>query len=159
MESEIRLLFASCCFAVVATVYSAEPGQNRFVEKMSLDSGRVAVVAEGEFEPRSIGSYSVRLYGPSENGIPTDFFVAGIIRPRDGVVEKVVSRDIDKDGQDELIVICRCVGTGSFLSADAFSFRVKELKLVASVSDIKRDADPLDALGKALQAHRAVQKL
>lgn len=132
----MRLLIASCCFAVAATVYSAEPGQKRFVEKVSLDSGRVAVVAEGEFEPRSIGSYSVRLYGPSGNGIPTDFFVAGMIRPRDGVVEKVVSRDIDEDGQNELIVICRCVGTGSFLSADAYSVRAKELKLLASVSDL-----------------------
>ena len=36
--------------------------QDRFIAKLALPTGQTVVVAEGEFEARSIGSFSVRLY-------------------------------------------------------------------------------------------------
>ena len=42
-------------------LWRAEP-TGYFVEKLALPSGQTAVVAEGDFEARSIGSYSVRIY-------------------------------------------------------------------------------------------------
>src|SRR5512139_4019353 len=49
----------------------------------------VVSVAEGDFEPRSIGSYALRVYGGAAKMSPTDDFVAGVIRPRNGTVESV----------------------------------------------------------------------
>ena len=42
-------------------LWRAEP-TGHFVHKLALATGQTAVVAEGDFEARSIGSYSVRIY-------------------------------------------------------------------------------------------------
>src|SRR5689334_8917838 len=49
----------------------------------------VVVIAEGDFEPRSAGSYSVRVYGGTDARFPFDAFVAGAVRPRDGTIERL----------------------------------------------------------------------
>jgi hypothetical protein len=92
------------------------------------------VVAEGDFEPRSIGSYSVRLYSGENPQRPTDDFLAGVIHERDGSIEKVVLADVDGNGRDEIVVIVRNAGTGSYLSAHAFAIEKKRLVLRASVA-------------------------
>ena len=66
-------------------------GTERFITKVKLPSGQTAVVAEGDFEARSIGSFSIRLYDASAEGDETTFFRSGLIRPRDGVIEKFCS--------------------------------------------------------------------
>jgi hypothetical protein len=38
------------------------------------------------------------------------------------------------------------VGTGGHVSADAFGYRTGSLKLVASVSDLDKKADPVEML-------------
>ena len=52
------------------------------------------MVAEGDFEARSIGSYSVRIYSrqSAQPDVDTTFFSSGVIRARDGTVEKAFSQ-------------------------------------------------------------------
>jgi hypothetical protein len=127
-------------------VFGAETNV-RFVKKFQIPgSPEVVVVAEGDYEPRSIGSYALRVYGGSSKKFPTDDFVVGLIRPRSGTVQAVKFEDIDGDGNPEVVVIIRSAGTGGHLSADAFVYRNKSLDLVASVSDLDKRADPTRAL-------------
>lgn len=119
---------------------------DRFVQKIKLPTGQTVVVAAGDFEPRSIGSYSVRLYSGVNPKFPTDDFRVGVIHERDGSIEKVVLADVDGDGHDEIVVIVRCAGTGSYLSAHAFAIGKKSLVLRSSVADLPPDADPVSAL-------------
>ena len=53
--------------------------EERFVAKLQLPTGQTVVVAEGDFEARSIGSFSVRLYQAAEAADATTFFVAGLV--------------------------------------------------------------------------------
>jgi len=129
----------------------AQAGVDRFVQKITLPAELTAVVAEGDFEARSIGSFTVRLYS-TENAQPGDdttFFVDGIIRERDGSIEKVELADIDGDGEPELIVTVRNAGTGQYLSAHAVGFDKNRVWLQAAVADLAQDADPIAALKKA----------
>jgi len=71
--------------------------QDRFVSKLKLPTGATVVMAEGDFEARSIGSFSVRLYEAATAPNETTFFSSGVIRSRDGVVDSVVLADIDAD--------------------------------------------------------------
>jgi hypothetical protein len=104
------------------------------------------VVAEGEGEPRSVGSYSLRVYAVADPRLPYDRFIAGVVRPRDGTIERVLSADLGDDGSTEIIVVIRSVGTGSYLSADAFRFDAQGLAHVASVAGLPKDSDPVRVL-------------
>lgn len=129
----------------------AQAGADRFVQKIKLPAELTAVVAEGDFEARSIGSFTVRLYS-TENVQPHDdttFFIGGIIRERDGSIEKIELADIDGDSKPELIVMARNAGTGQYLSAHAFGFDRKRVWLLAAVADLAKDADPIAALENA----------
>ena len=133
-------------------VWRGEPTA-RFVQKIALVSGQTAVVAEGDFEARSIGSYSVRVYSTSKER-PQDetrFFSSGVIRPRDGTVEKVFVADLGNDGPPSLVVAIRSAGSGGYLSADAYTIRINTVILRASVSGLAANADPVAALETSLQ--------
>jgi hypothetical protein len=99
-------------------------------------SPEVVVVAEGDFEPRSIGSYALRVYGGASKNSPTDDFVAGVIWSRKGIIEAVRFDDIDGDDKPEIVVITRSVGSGGYLSVDAFRYRGRLLEWVVSASDL-----------------------
>jgi hypothetical protein len=119
----------------------------RFVRKSAFPGTAMVVVAvEGDFEPRSNGSYSLRVYAGTDPRFPHDDFVAGTVRPRDGTVEDVRFSDLDRDGSPDIIVVMRSAGTGSYLSADAFQLQGTGLTLLESVSGLARDADPIRAL-------------
>ena len=119
---------------------------DRFVKSVSCPACQVIIVAEGELEPRSIGSYSIRLYGAPSNGMPADDFLHGLIRPRNGTIRAILFADLDGDDQKEAIVTHRNVGTGSFLSADAFKITGEKLKPFRSFSNLPRDTDPIKEL-------------
>ena len=123
--------------------------EDRFVSNLTLPTGETVVVAEGDFEARSIGSFSVRLYEAAVAPDDTTFFTSGLIRSRDGVIEKVILADVDGDQRQEIVVIVRSVGTGSYLSAHAFAIAKGKLFFRAVVEGLAADADPVAALRKS----------
>ena len=123
--------------------------EERFVAKLQLPTGQTVVVAEGDFEARSIGSFSVRLYQAAEAADATTFFVAGLVSPRDGGVESVTLADINGDQQPEIIVTARSAGYGGYLTAYAFTFSQDTLVLQATVEGLNPGTDPTIALRNA----------
>lgn len=113
---------------------------SRYVIQQKLSTGLTVVIAEGDFEPRSIGSYSLRIYAANPE-YPTDEYLSGTIRSREGSIENVKIQDLDKDGTEEIIVIIRSAGTGGYLSADAFNYQSEKLHLVANVTDLPKNTD------------------
>ena len=142
-----RIGYAAIGFLLAASAQAADA--ERFVSTLTLPTGQTVVVAEGDLEARSVGSFSVRLYEADTPQNATTFFAAGTIRPRDGVVESVVLADVDGDRRPELVVIVRSVGTGGYLSAHAFAVTANELAFLAAVDDLAADADPVEALTRA----------
>ena len=141
-----RIIIASLVFLFIGLAHASE-GNPRFVEKFQLpDSPEVFVVAEGDFEPRGTGSYALRVYGGRSKKFPTDDFVVGLIRPRNGTIEALQFDDIDGDDRPEIVVIIRSVGSGGYISADAFRYRTKSLEFIGSVSNLDKGADPIQAL-------------
>lgn len=124
----------------------------RFVQKLALPSGQTVVIAEGDFEARSIGSYSVRVYTTqrAQPGDDTTFYSAGIVHKRDGTIENAWLASLDDAGSSDLIVTVRSAGSGGYLSADAFTFDSNAVVLRASVSGLPSDADPVAALRSSL---------
>lgn len=147
-----RVIVASLVLLSIGLAHGAE-GNLRFVKKFQIpDSAEVLIVAEGDFEPRSTGSYTLRVYGGWLKEFPTDDFVAGLIRPRNGTIEALRFDDVDGDGRAEIVVIIRSVGSGGYLSADAFRYRTKSLEFIGSVSDLDKGADPIRALRDKIKA-------
>jgi phage protein D len=145
--SASRSLVAALFALAAATASGAD--DVRFVAKLVLANGQTAVVAEGDLEARSIGTYTVRLYGPVSGSTAegdTTSFVAGLFEKRDGTIESVALADIDRDGRDEIVVVMRSVGTGSYLTAHAIAVREKRLEMRATVVGLAKDADPIAAL-------------
>ena len=133
-------------------VWRAEP-TGHFVQKLALPTGQTAVVAEGDFEARSIGSYSVRIYSiqSAQPDDDTTFFSSGVIRARDGTVDRIFLADLGNDGAPSLVVSIRSSGSGGYLSADAFTIGETTVVLRASVYGLAANADPVVALKSSLQ--------
>lgn len=143
----MRVWVTAMVLLLAASVDAA--AQDRFVSKLTHPTGKTVVVAEGDFEARSIGSFSVRLYEAAAAPDETTFFTSGLVRPRDGVIEKVILADVDGDRQQEIVVIARSVGTGNYLSAQAFAVAKDKLIFRAVVEGLAADADPVAALRKS----------
>ena len=90
-------------------------GATPFSEGVQLLESIYVVVEESGSEPRSIGSYSVRLYDLRNPDWPTDNFISGIVRARDGTVQSIEVADIDQDGTEDLVVLIRSAGSGGCL--------------------------------------------
>ena len=139
-------LFISSIFiyALSMSSYAEIP---RFIKQIQLPDNRSTIqVAEGENEPRSIGSYAIRLYGGANPDFPLDDFITGQIYPRDGAVERVLNTDLNGDGVGEVVVIMRSAGSGGYLSADVFSWQNKTLKRIQSITDLGPKDDPVAEL-------------
>jgi hypothetical protein len=143
----MRVWVTAMVLLLAASVHAS--AQDRFVSKLTHPTGKTVVVAEGDFEARSIGSFSVRLYEAAAAPDETTFFTSGLVRARDGVIEKVVLADVDGDRQQEIVVIARSVGTGNYLSAQAFAVAKDKLIFRAVVEGLAADADPVAALRKS----------
>ena len=141
--------------AVRHRVWRAE-APPRFVQKLALPGKQTAVIAEGDFEARSIGSYSIRVYS-SDNAQPGDdttFFSSGIVRARDGTVEQVFLADLGDGGPPSLVIAVRSAGSGGYLSADAFSIAKQGAVLRASAAGLPPHADVVEALRSSLRQSR-----
>lgn len=111
-----------------------------------LASGQTVVVAEGDLEARSIGSYSVRLYQAAALPDRTTYYQDGVVVARDGTVERVQLAQVDGQSREDIVVVVRSVGSGGYLSARAFAYDQNNLALIAQVDNLPPDADPLAAL-------------
>jgi hypothetical protein len=150
MVSKVRI---ACLFLLCASLAGAAEPTRHFVQKLALPTGQTAVVAEGDFEARSIGSYSVRVYS-TQSAQPDDdttFFSAGVIRARDGPIEKIFLAELENDGPPSLVVAIRSAGSGGYLSADAFTIGKNTVVLRATVSGLAPNADPVVALKSSMQ--------
>ena len=144
VSNVMRGIFHVCLIAATAIAHAETYA--RFVQSIDLPDGRVAAVAEGDFEPRSIGSFSVRMYSAVTPDFPFDDFQAGIVSPREGAIEGLDARDIDHDGAHELIVTIRSAGTGGYLSAYAFTLASNTITVLAHVTGLQPTASVVDAL-------------
>ena len=142
----LALLALAVALASPAAAQTPDAPRAHEVEVQIPGTSWIAVAAEGEGEPRSIGSYALRVYSPASEGGPRDRFVAGAIRPRDGTVEAIRFADLDRDGTPELVVVLRSAGSGGYLSADAYRLRGGTPRFAASVEGLPRDDDPIRAL-------------
>lgn len=109
---------------------------------IDLPDRRVAVLAVGDLEPASIGSYSVTIF---KNRALTDF-VAGAVFSRNGSFLQDNGRpraklaDINADGIKELIVSKLTAGSGNYLEVDALSIDARGVRLVARIqTDTRHD--------------------
>ena len=142
-----KTIVVSVWFIMLAAFYVGAQPNLRFAKWFHIPGGsEVVVVAEGEFEPRSVGSYALRVYGGAAKKFPTDDFIVGVIRPRNGIIEAVRFESVDGDDRREIVVIMRAVGSGGYVSADAFRYRKGSLEWVASVADLDKRLDPIQAL-------------
>ncbi|TDR72440.1 PliI family lysozyme inhibitor of I-type lysozyme [Paludibacterium purpuratum] len=106
---------------LIPTRLLADEMDSRLV-KLRLDSGQTLVVAEGEGEARSLGSYSIRLYAKADDpSFALDHFQQGLIRPRDGSVTAVRQIQLKPQGKPFVMVVMQSAGSGSYLSADAYT--------------------------------------
>ena len=120
--------FACLCFAIVCPVLRATP----FSEGVQLLKNSYVVVEESALEPRSIGSYSIRLYDLTTPDFPTDNFVSGIIRVREGTIQSIEKVDVNSDGEEDLVVLIRSAGSGGYLQIEAFQCSDKKIEVLAS---------------------------
>lgn len=145
------------CILMTAMLAASTPAlaqEARFLSKIKLPSGETVVVAEGDNEARSTGSFSVRLYDGAEPGDETTFFSSGLIEEREGTVETVTLADLDNDKKEEIVVQIRSAGTGGYLSAIAFEVKDKKLRTKGKIADLAPGADVIDALQKSLTKKR-----
>ena len=123
--------------------------------KLLLSDGQLLVADEGMHEPRSIGSYSLRLYAPFDTQFPYDNFVSGVVAARDGSIERLLAADIDGDDRKEAVVVIRSAGSGGYLSGHAYDVDGNHLRLVARAEGLMPTADIIEALSAA---HSATDK-
>ena len=148
-----KIAMAVWGLVLAAKITFAAEQEHRFVQIFRFPAApEFVVVAEGDFEPRSVGSYTLRVYGGKSDNFPTDDFVAGLVRPRNGIIEAVRFDDVDGDGKPEIVVTIRSVGSGGYVSADAFRYRDRSLDLIASASDLDKEADPIQVLRGTFKA-------
>jgi hypothetical protein len=137
--------------AVVGFAYGSEPTSNITRILQVPGAEELVVVAEGEFEPRSVGSYTLRVYGRMKSEFPLDGFITGVLRPRSGTIEKVLFENLDRADTIAIVVVIRSTGSGGYLSADGFRYRARSVELLGSVAELDRLADPVIALRDKLQ--------
>lgn len=119
------------CFLLICGVFalvSAARAGDLFEATIPLRNGQLLVVAESDLEPRSVGSYSLRLYSNERPEFPYDRFLAGGVYHRDGVLEAALELD-PKHCEDCFMICMRSVGTGGYLSRHIFSYANNRLVL------------------------------
>jgi len=145
-------------FLAAGAIALGADANHRFVHLFHFPSGsEVLVVAEGDLEPRSIGSYTLRVYAGNLDQFSTDEFITGMVRPRNGTIEAVQLADVDGDGRADVVVLMRSAGSGGYLAADAFRYSHRSLELIGSVAGLGKAADVIAALRDQLKSPAAVE--
>ncbi|MGY6120147.1 PliI family lysozyme inhibitor of I-type lysozyme (plasmid) [Paraburkholderia strydomiana] len=127
-------------------------GDCKFLKKVALPERQTAVIATGDLEACSLGSYSVRIYS-SENvqpGDDTTFYRFGLLHERDGTVEDAFLANLGPSAPASLIVKIRSVGSGGHVSARAYVVSKNGIYAVAAIRDQRPQTDVVAALKKQL---------
>ena len=145
-------------FLASSAIALGEEANHRFVHLFHFPSdSEVMVIAEGDLEPRSIGSYTLRVYAGYSDQFSTDEFITGMLRPRNGTIEAVQFADVDSDGRADVVVLMRSAGSGGYLAADAFRYSHRSLELIGSVAGLGKAADVIEALRDQLKSPAAIE--
>ena len=91
---------------------------SRYVARFQLREGFVCVVAEGDLEPRSIGTFTVLVY----RNLDVGDYVAGVIARRDGFVKSAYRVTHQGGPGDEIVVEVETAGSGRFTTSVRFIF-------------------------------------
>jgi hypothetical protein len=127
-------------------------GDCKFLKKVGLPERQTAVIATGDLEACSLGSYTVRIYS-SENvqpGDDTTFYRFGLLHERDGTVEDAFLANLGPSAPASLIVKIRSVGSGGHVSARAYVVNKSGIHPVAAIRDQQPRTDVVAALKKEL---------
>jgi hypothetical protein len=116
---------------------------SRFFQTIPFGDYLIAI-AEGDKEPRSMGSYSIRVYGLNLE-FPFDDYRDGKITRRDGSIKEILLADVTGDEAEELVVVIQSAGSGGYLSGDAFTVVDGKLRHVAIIMDVEPGNDILEA--------------
>lgn len=119
-----------------------------------LPQGQTLVVETGAGEAQSIGSYSVRLYHATQDKNKRTFFASGLIAERAGTLGAIELIDLNENGQLELIVITRSVGTGSYINVAAYAIAQDRIRELLTLDDLAPDQDVIASLKHALLANK-----
>jgi hypothetical protein len=145
------LHFLTLGLLLCACAARAAEDEGRRSYQADMPGGAFKVVAaEGALEPRSIGSYDLRIYAQTNPHFPYDNFVAGTIRPRDGMLASLLLSNLDYLGMDEILVVVRSVGSGGYQTVDGFRLAGAELIHLGTLEALPKDADPVGAFRAAL---------
>ena len=117
-----------------------------------LPGTTLIVTATGEpREPRSTGSYALRLYAPFDPAWPYDNYAAGAVRPRDGALADLLFGDLDGDAAPDIVVVVRSGGSGGYFSADGSLVRTQRLTFAGHVLGLSAPADPIIQLQRLVR--------
>ena len=124
----VRVAVGFLLACALATFINTARADGPFRETFTLRNGQVLVVEESALEPRSVGSYSLRLYSNERPEFPYDKFIAGLVHYRDGILEAAAELDV-KHCDDCFMVCMRSVGTGNYLTRHVYSYADNRLIL------------------------------
>ena len=148
----LAVLMLGACTAKVDVDCDASETRSR-----AWGEGLIAVVAEGEGEPRSLGSYSVRVYEAQNGENDRDFFITGLIFARDGYLVGLDLVDVDSDQNEDLVVTFESAGSGSYLTAHAWRLLDSKLSSVAMVEGLAPGTDVTQALIAQVESLNALE--
>lgn len=147
----IKTALLLAALVLTSSVFAADKDRSK---SATMANGMTIVVSEGALEPRGAGSYSLQLYAKNDPAYPYDRFVAGLVHRRNGTVEEIRLVDLNRDKQMELVVIARYIGSGEYLTVDAFQVRQKSVRLLTSIAGMDAKKDPVKALKRKLNSRR-----
>ncbi|MFO6424998.1 PliI family lysozyme inhibitor of I-type lysozyme [Motilimonas sp. KMU-193] len=145
----LTFLTSCVCFNASATMAPESP----LSLETQLPSGETLVVATGAGEAQSIGSYSVRLYHSTEDKNKRTFFASGLIAERSGTLGSIELIDLNENGQLELLVITRSVGTGNYINAAAYAIEQDRISELLTLDDLAPEYDVIASIKHALLAN------
>ena len=141
-----RGLIAGCTVFLVYASGDALAEGTEVVSARVPGGDAVVTLSEGPGEPRSVGSYALRLYDAVVSEWPYDRFVEGVVRRRKGSVRDLVLEDIDGDGKVDVVVVVGSVGSGGYRFADGFGVNDGRLRFLGSVEWLDPGIDPVERL-------------
>ena len=111
-----RTIVLSSVLSVLLVLPCLGDDTGRFVREVKLGGTFTAVIAEGDHEPRSIGTFTVRIY----RDLAVGDYVTGVLRARDGFVKTVEVQEVK--GRHRITVRIETAGSGRYFTDHVFWF-------------------------------------